>query len=319
MRNGTFVDCHCHPLVPAVVDALTQGELGALSLPRWSVDEQLATMDRHGIGVAMLSVNGVAEGMVGAKGRATARAINEALAGLVAQHPTRFGGLACVPMDDMDAANEETAHALDVLKLDGVGVVTQCHGRYLGEPHYDPWLAEMNRRATTLFVHPAAPPGFDAQRSPTNVSVLEFMFETTRMVTTMVLSGAKVRYDRIAMIATHGGGTIPYLAHRIGSAGSMPWAYRDGPRMTPGQIASTLSTFFFDLTAATAHSTLDALRALVPADRLLTGFDFPLMPEATIAPAIEAFEAYSGFDADERRKIVRENAVRLFPRLGSTQ
>ena len=309
-----IIDLHCHPLIPAVVEALDKSQIGDMALPAWSLDEQIAMMDRHGIETSMLSVNSVAETMRGSKGRGQARAINEALATIVGKYPTRFGAFASVPMDDMEAANGELAYALDVLKLDGIGIETQCGGRHLGDPFYDAFLDEMNRRGTTLFVHPAVPPHFDAQQSRTNVSVVEFMFETTRMVTTMVLSGAKQRFDRINLIATHGGGTIPYLAHRISMAGAMPWAFRDGPKLGPKDILASLASFYFDLTAATSATALDALRALVPADRLVMGFDYPLMPEATIDPGQQAFEQYSGFTDDDKRKIASGNARRLFPR-----
>ena len=313
--NDPIIDFHCHPLIPAVVEAIDKGEIGDLPLPAWSIDEQIAMMDRHGIETSMLSVNSVAQTMLGSNGRAQARAINEALATIVGRHPTRFGAFASVPMDDMEAANGELAYALDILKLDGIGIETQCGGRHLGDPHYDAFLEEMNRRGTTLFVHPAAPPHFDAQQSRTNVSVVEFMFETTRMVSTMVLSGAKQRFDRINIIATHGGGTIPYLAQRISMAGAMPWAYRDGPKLGPKDIMASLASFYFDLTAATSATALDGLRALVPADRLVMGFDYPLMPEATIDPGQRAFEHYAGFTADDKRKIASGNARRLLPRL----
>ena len=316
--NDPIIDFHCHPLIPAVVAAIDKAQIGGVTLPAWSVDEQIAMMDRHGIETSMLSVNSVAQTMVGSKGRGQARAINEALATIVGQHPTRFGAFASVPMDDMEAANGELAYALDVLKLDGIGIETQCGGRHLGDAHYDAFLDEMNRRGTTLFVHPAIPPHFDAQQSRTNVSVVEFMFETTRMVTTMVLSGAKQRFDRINVIATHGGGTIPFLAHRISLAGSMPWAFRDGPKLGPKDILASLASFYFDLTAATSATALDALRALVPADRLLMGFDYPLMPEATIEPGQQAFARYAGFDAVEKRQIFSGNARRLVPRLRGT-
>ncbi len=312
-----IVDLHCHPMIAPVVAAIDKAEIGSMQLPPWSLEQQIGVMDQHGIETAMLSVNSVAESMVGRTGRAMARTINEALAGLVARDPARLGAFATVPMDDMDAANEETAYALDVLRLDGIGIVTQCQRRYLGDPHYDPWLAELNRRGATLFVHPAAPPGFDAAESRTNVSVLEFMFESTRMVTTMVLSGAKQRFDKVNVISTHAGGTIPFLAKRIGLAGSMPWAYRDGPKLGAAEIAASLASFYFDLTAATAPAVLDAVTDLVPSDRLLLGFDFPLMPPQTIAPAIAAFDAYPGFDEHEKSAIRRGNALRLFPRLAT--
>ena len=312
---GRIIDLHCHPLLPMIVEGIDKAEVGSMQLPPWSVELQTEVMDQHGIETAMLSVNSIAESMVGRPGQAKARAINEALAALVAQHPARFGAFATVPMDDMDAANEETAYALDVLHLDGVGIVTQCQGRYLGEPHYDPWLAEMDRRGATLYVHPAAPPGYDGAQNRTNLSVLEFMFESTRMVTTMVLSGSKSRFGKINLISTHAGGTVPFLAKRISLAGSMPWAYRDGPKLGAEQIFAALASFYFDLTAATASTVLDAVKDLVPADRLLMGFDYPLMPPQTIAPAIAQFDAYQGFTDDEKSAISRGNAMRLFPRL----
>ena len=314
--SARYIDLHCHPLIPAVRDAVDTDELGNMGLPAWSVEEQLAMMARHAIGASVFSVNSVAKTLAGQNGRGRARAINEGLAAAVAQDPTRFGAFATVPMNDMDAAIEETAYALDVLKLDGIGTETQWDGHHLGDPHFDPWLDELNRRGTTLFVHPATPPHFDAKQSRTNVSVVEFMFETTRMVTTMVLSGAKQRFDRINIIATHGGGTIPYLAQRISMAGSMPWGFRDGPKLGPKDIMSALSSFHFDLTAATAVTSLDGLRGLVSADNLLMGFDYPLMPENTIEPAQKAFERYAGFSDDDKIKIASGNARRLLPRFG---
>ena len=46
----------------------------------------------------------------------------------------------------------------------------------------------------TVFVHPDEPPGFSVEDATMNVAVLEFMFETTRMAATMVLSGAEQRF-----------------------------------------------------------------------------------------------------------------------------
>lgn len=146
-------------------------------------------------------------------------------------------------MHDMDAALAETAYALDVLKLDGLSAATHFRGLHLGESPYDPWLEEMNRRETVLFVHPEEPEGFDVSTSRLNVSALEFMFETTRMIATMVLSGAKDRFKKVRVIATHGGGTMPFLAPRIGLISQMPWAYRGGPKLSPEEVKTALGSF----------------------------------------------------------------------------
>lgn len=316
--SDSIFDVHTHPLLPAYVQVLTgeSGSADGVTLPPWSAEQHIEVMDRHGIDVGILSQPALAEHLVGSEGQAMARQINEELAALVAQYPSRFGAFAVVPMDDMDAAIEEMNYALDVLKLEGLGVSTHRGGKYLGEPEYDPWFAEMNRRGVTLFVHPVAPDYFDVETSRINVSVLEYMFDSTRMVTNMVLSGTKQRFDKINIISTHGGGTIPYLAHRISIAAQMSWAYRDSAKLSVDEILTGIGSFYYDLTAATSAAALDAIRHVVPSDQLLMGFDFPLMPKETIAPAIKAFSAYPGFNEDEKHKITRGNAARLFPRLG---
>ena len=316
MADSIF-DVHTHPLLPMFVQVLTGGTGGAdgVTLSPWSVEQHIEVMDQHGIDVGILSQPGLAKHLMGSEGQAKARQINEELAALVAQYPSRFGAFAVVPMDNMDAAIEEMVYALDVLKLEGVGVSTHLDGKYLGEPEYEPWFDEMNRRGVTLFVHPDAPDYFNVETSRINVSVLEYMFDSTRMVTNLVLSGTKQRFDQINIISTHGGGTIPYLAHRISIAAQMPWAYRDGVKLSVEKILAALGSFYYDLTAVTSTAALDAIRQVVPVEHLLIGFDFPLMPKETIAPAIKAFSTYSGFNEDEKYKITRGNAARLFPRL----
>jgi 6-methylsalicylate decarboxylase len=89
-----------------------------VTLPPWSHEQHLEVMDIHGINVGLASVTNVHELLIGRQGQAHARAINEEGAALIAAHPTRFGGFATVPMDNMDAALEEMAYAVDVLGLD---------------------------------------------------------------------------------------------------------------------------------------------------------------------------------------------------------
>jgi len=44
------------------------------------------------------------------------------------------------------AAIEETAYALDVLKLDSVAFDASSDSKYLGDAYYAPWLEGLNRR-----------------------------------------------------------------------------------------------------------------------------------------------------------------------------
>jgi predicted TIM-barrel fold metal-dependent hydrolase len=218
-------------------------------------------------------------------------------------------------MDDVDAAAEETAYALDVLQLDGVSATASFGGRYLGHTSFDPWFAEMNRRSTTLFAHPGAPPNFDPSGLGMNVAVLEFMFESTRMVANMVLTGAKTRYSAINIISTHGGGTIPYLSGRLSILQPILGTNSNLPPLTNEEIMAGLRSFYYDLTASTTAPSLRAIEAFIPADRLLVGFDFPMMPDTTIAPARSNLGATDLFGASAKQRISHGNALGLLPRL----
>src|SRR5229473_432702 len=135
------------------------------------------------------------------------------------------------------------------------------------------------------------------------------------MVANMVLTGAKARYSAINIISTHGGGTIPYLSGRLSilqpifgnSLGLAP--------MSGEEIMAGLQSFHYDLTASTTAPSLRAIEAFIPADKLLVGFDFPMMPDTTIAPARSHLVATDLFDAAAKQKISRGNALGLFPSL----
>lgn len=64
---------------------------------------------------------------------------------------------------DVDNALAEVQYALDVLLLDGVGLFTSAHGRYLGNPVLEPLMAELARRRVPVLVHPSVARRLEAQ------------------------------------------------------------------------------------------------------------------------------------------------------------
>jgi predicted TIM-barrel fold metal-dependent hydrolase len=271
-------------------------------------------MDANGIAACVLSWPAATSFCKGQPARDLARAMNEAFAEIVASHPTRFGAFAVLPLDDMDASIEEMNYALDVLKLDGVSSGTHVAGAYLGDSRFDAWFDEMNRRGVTLFVHPIPPLGVGQVSMGITVSILEFMFDSTRMATNMVLSGAKKRFADVRLICTHGGGTIPYVASRISILEPLFGAGPDRPTLSGEEVLAGLSTFYFDLTASTAAASLDAIRHLVPPSQLMLGFDFPMMPAGTVPSALKRFKDYD-YSAGDRYNIVQGTALNLLPTL----
>jgi hypothetical protein len=90
------------------------------------------------------------------------------------------------------------------------------------------------------------------------------MFDTTRMLTNMIFSGAKNRFSKINIISTHGGGTIPYLMTRIETLEKVFGPGKGRAHLSPAEIREGLASFYYDLTAATSPAQLFALQQMVP-------------------------------------------------------
>src|SRR5260370_1071435 len=266
-----IIDVHSHPILP-----FGQGApIAPGKQPDWSIESALSYMDQHDISACVLSDPDAANHTTGQEARDIARRINETLADIVSKHPSRFGAVATLPGRDAGGTVAEIVYALDTLKMDGVGTSTSINAVYLGEPRFDPWFEELNRRGSTLFVHPTITKAALTLLNGLDPSVIEFMFDTTRMIVNMVATGAKKRFSNINIISTHGGGTIPYLVTRIQT---LEHAFGVAPgrlELSPAEVREGIASFYYDLTAATSEAQLGAILKLVPVSQLVVVLDFP--------------------------------------------
>lgn len=307
------IDVHSH----AVID-LGDGKDAGTNMPYgfvppWSVEIGLATMDQVGIDTCILSMPEAGTHFDDTKNISRARHINEYLAGIAAEHPTRFGAMAALPATTMDGSLEELTYALDTLGMDAVSLPTSVDNVYLGDDQFDPLFAELDRRAATLFVHPVQAKASVAVNMGLLQAMLEFPFDTTRMITNMIFSGAWRKYPNIKMIASHGGGTFPYLLTRLQTLEPITGPGPGRQMLTAEEIREGAAWFHYDLAAATSKAHLTALTEIVPPSRLLIGFDIPFLPVPTMRPAIDAVEAWSAFDEHDVKQILHTNAAGLFP------
>jgi predicted TIM-barrel fold metal-dependent hydrolase len=268
--------------------------------PPWSVSEVLDFAANHGVAVSLLSLPFSPH----------ARRVNEEGARLVAEHPTRLGLLASLPLNDPGVALAEVAYALDELGADGVAITTHYDGLYLGHPRYDPVFAELDRRAATVFLHPRAPLGLDALACGRSGPLLEYALDTARCVVDMLFARRFLRYPNLRMIVAHAGGPVATLSERVAQLGPLE---REQP-LTAGEVRAQLAGLYYD-TAMAAHAAalLPVLQVTSP-EHLVYGSDFP---PATV-PVIEANRAglahIEGLSPRQRRAI-DSNAAALFPRL----
>ena len=133
------VDVHAHYLPDAYREAaLAAGHAmpdGFHELPAWSAQAHIEMMDRFGIAVSMLSISspGVHFGD-DAAARSLARQVNDDGHRARASHPGRFGLFASLPLPDVEGAIEEIGYCYDELEVDGVCLLTNAGGVYLGDP-----------------------------------------------------------------------------------------------------------------------------------------------------------------------------------------
>lgn len=206
----------------------------------WDEASALAMMDRRSIATGVLSYAAPLAAPDDPDGARTgARSVNEYTAELVKNRPDRFGLFAVLPLPDVDGALAEAAHALDELNADGVMVLSNAQGRYLGDPELEPLWAELDRRSAVVLVHPTAPPG-PADPALPPAPLVDFPYDTTRTALHLAIRGVPRRYPRIRMILPHAGGFLPYAAHRLALAGHLD------PDTTPEDFLADLRRFYFD-------------------------------------------------------------------------
>ncbi len=293
----------------ARIPGYSHSSTGKDRLVNWSPELALETMDSQGIacGIGSISTPGVWYGDVPAA-RRLSRDWNEEGAKTVQAYPSRFGFFAVIAPPDTDGALREIEYALDTLKADGIGLLSNYDGISLGDPAFAPVFDELNRRKCVVFVHPALHPA-TAKLIPGLVPQgIEFPFETTRAITNLVLHGTLTRCPDIKFIFSHGAGVLPYLAARIEHVGSSVKAFVDN---NPGGIEHALKRLYCDTAAATSTPQLAALLNFFPQSNILYGSDFPFIKPG---PDIADLHAYSMSDA-ARTAIERKNAQALFPRL----
>jgi 6-methylsalicylate decarboxylase len=301
------IDAHIHLLPDDYRAELSRREAVPYPLPPWSLGLTNELMERHGIDAAILSLAppGVWFGD-GASASELARMVNERTAEVVRSDPSRFAGLAVLPLPDVAAALTELRHALDVLALDGIALLSNVAGRYQGDPAWDPVWDELDRRAAYVFIHPASPP-YDLPL-PQPIWLYEFTFDTTRAVVELIYSGTLERCPNVRLQIAHLGGTAPFLAHRIASL-----AAREPERAirAPQGALAHLSRLYYDTGLSNHMLALDTAQAIAPLEQIVFGTDWPYAALPAVgdpAPELAALGA-------QRALVDSENAGALVPRL----
>lgn len=308
------IDTHHHAIPSEYRNLLRKAgieEAGGREVPEWSPEGSAQAMSELAVGTAILSVSAPGTTFLPnpADAAGLARDLNEHLAAVVAAQPDRFGFFATVPMPHVTESADEAVRALDELHADGVILLANASGVYLGQDGQADLFSVLNARCAVVFIHPADLPG------PAVDGVLpfatDFLLDTARAAYLLVRNEVRRNYPDIKFILSHAGGFVPYASHRM----AIGILSDTGRSLT--DTLDDFAGFYFDTALSSTAAALPSLIAFAKPGHVTFGSDYPFAPIAVAKLFAAGLQTYPALDTDARAAIDRLNALRLFPRLGT--
>ncbi|VCU70513.1 Amidohydrolase [Pigmentiphaga humi] len=180
-------------------------------------EARIRNMDAAGVDVSVVSLTAPSCFFGGPEvSLLAARTMNDELAAARRAYPDRIRFFATIPWQypDLAVAELKRAHASGA---SGVMVIANIDGASLTDPLFAPVWRAIDDLALPVLVHPTAPPGVAMMDMATyNLAPpLGFCFDTSLAIARCIYDGFFDRYQKLHMIAAHGGGALPYLVGRL--------------------------------------------------------------------------------------------------------
>ena len=298
------------------------------AVPEWSPEAHLALMEQLNIQKSILSISSPGTHLIHNNASLAAtvtRDCNAYAADLKKRHPDRFGYFASLPIPDVDLCLREIETCI-VEGCDGFVMLTNGHGVYPGDAALDPIFNELNKRNAILFFHPTTPtcPCSPSATQPQKAApfagrypnpMLEFLFDTARIMANLFLSGTITRCPNIKFIFSHCGGAMPPLLSRFTGFSTLvpgPW---EGVSEEAAREALNRQVWF-DVAGFAFPGQIRGLveGAGVEASRLLYGSDYPFTKAEGVEMLAGAMdEGVQGMFSEEQiEDVYHRNAEALF-------
>lgn len=281
-----------------------------------TADKRIAYMDSQGIEMQILSyVMPVGDYVPRAEAVELCRMANNIMEEHIAQNPTRFRGMATLPMADPIAAAAELERCVKELGFVGTMLAGQWRGHWYDEPQFLPIFAKAAELDVPVYFHPYLinPMVRDYYYMSTSYSpIVGMMFswgafgwhiDTGIAVVRMILSGVFDKFPTLKIISGHWGEDIPMFLDRLSHLLPQEMTrldktifeyYKENIYITPSGIMSKIN--------------LDAMVKYLGADRIIFSEDYPYRRSADYA----SFLWDSDLTDDEKYAIARGNAESVY-------
>ncbi|MSO30230.1 MAG: hypothetical protein EXQ48_04690 [Acidobacteria bacterium] len=214
-KRVRVIDIHSHATVPEVDPVVAGTEWAKQGGGRPLGADRIALIDKQGIDMQVLSINGFWWYEV--KDRTMAdrivRAQNEGLAKFVAQYPDRFVAMASSSPQFPDLAAQQLEDGVKRLGLRAAAIGGHVNGEDFSLPKFDPFWAKAAELNIVPFMHPGGaeniirPDALDGRGDLGNI--LGNPLETTYFLSRLIFDGVFDRHPNLKVAAAHGGGYLP--------------------------------------------------------------------------------------------------------------
>lgn len=270
-----------------------------------SIELRLQGMDRQGVDVHAMSLTTPMVYFADpAFGLALAQCYNDECAALHQKHPTRFYGLAQLPLQDPQLALKELERAAKLPGMRGLYMATNVNGLDLDDRRFWDVYAKVEELGWTIFLHPVDTVGKERMAKFHMRNLLGNPYDTGIAAAHLIFGGVLDRFPKLDFNLPHAGGTMPGLIGR--------WDH--GTRMRAElkhmqQLPSAyLRRFTYDTIGHNDTINMNLVR-LVGADRVTLGSDFCF--DMGLEHPHDTVERMTGLIEADRDLILGKNAERL--------
>ena len=269
--------------------------------------ERLAWMDAQGIARQVITFPGALgpDVLPAADALPLVRDVNDELAAVCAAHPGRFAALAGLPLADVELSVAELERACGTLGLRGVIIPSNYFMSLATMRRLHPVLEAADRLGAHVMVHPGqrhdedlAPKRYD-DLGMHRASTIDLHNGISHATTTLLYAGLGEKWPAASFQVVNLGGAFPFLVERMDHIS----AIRDPGAPLP---SSLLGKLFFD-TASLGPRSIEMAVAILGAERIMLGTDYPIFTTATATHAL----ATARIDAAARDAIAQGNAAAL--------
>jgi len=286
---------------------VSQGRKSRIATPkvRFTPEERLIDMDEQRVDMQVVSIHTPLMGyhLPAAEARQLARDVNDEIAGMTKQWPTRFAGLATLPVQDVKAAVEELDRAVNVLKLKGAELDTVVNDESWDEPRFLPIFKAAEAMGAVLFFHPQPQQNLvmrftDRYNLANSLGVI---VEDTIVAATLIYGGILDACPDLKVCIAHGAGPACFGMGRLDHG----WKVRSEARTHIQRPPSTYQRRLYYDTVIGSEAALRFLLDTVGADRVVLGSDWPFVP--WYPSPVAWVQGLQSLSQDEKDKILWKN------------